>query len=97
MRHRGRSVRRAREYFTANEFGFGALHVGAIALTHPERYVRWEYLHTDCAGDELAPGADGDFSESPIFYFNDGKLRFDACGVSSAGGNSGSVSGFLPL
>ena len=96
MRHRGRSIRRARECFTANEFGFGALHVGAIALTHPERYVRWEQLHTDCAGDEFAPDADGGFSESPLFRFNDVTLWFDARVVSNARGYYGSVSGFLP-
>jgi hypothetical protein len=32
-----------------------------MALVHPERYVRWEELDTDCAGDEFAPDADGAF------------------------------------
>jgi hypothetical protein len=96
MRHRGRSVRRARECFIANEFGFGALHVGAIALTHPERYVRWEQLHTDCAGDEFAPVADGEFWSAPIFLFDDDGLKFRASVVSSASERYGSVSGFLP-
>jgi len=39
MRHRGRSVRRAREVFVSNEFGLGSLAVGSIVLTHPERIV----------------------------------------------------------
>ncbi len=96
MRHRGRSVRRARECFIANEFGFGALHVGCLALTHPERYVRWEQLHTDCAGDEFAPCAAGGFSRSPVFHFNDVKLMFSTGAVSNANLLYGSVSGFLP-
>lgn len=97
MRHRGRSVRRARECFTANEFGFGAFAVGCLALTHPERYVRWEELDTDCAGDEFAPDADGDFSESPVFRFSGGRLEFGTRVVSDANEGYGSVSGFLPL
>lgn len=62
MRHRGKSVRRAREVFVANEFGLGSLAVGSIVLTHPERLVRWEELDMDCSGDEFYPGADGFFS-----------------------------------
>jgi hypothetical protein len=67
-----------------------------MALTHPERYVWWERLHTDCAGDEFAPDADGDFSKSPLFSFHSGGLRFDARYVSYASERCGSVSGFLP-
>ena len=96
MGQRGRSVRRARECFKANEFGLGALAVGSMALTHPERFVRWEQLHTDCAGDEFAPTAGGGFSRSPLFRFGDVKLRFDAGGVSDVYGGYGSASGFVP-
>jgi hypothetical protein len=96
MRHRGRSIRRARECFGTNEFGLGAFAIGTMALTHPERYVWWERLPTDCAGDEFAPDADGDFSKSPLFSFHSGGLRFDARYVSYASERCGSVSGFLP-
>jgi hypothetical protein len=96
MRHRGKSVRRARETFASNEFGLGAFAIGCMALIHPERYVRWEELDTDCAGDEFAPLAVGDFSESPIFYFNDGWLRFRTHDVSHARAYYGSVSAFVP-
>ena len=65
LRHRGRSVRRAREVFVVNEFGLGAFHVGCILLTHPEREVQWEQLHMDCPGDEFSPKADGRFSCAP--------------------------------
>ena len=95
MRHRGKSVRRAREVFVANEFGLGSLAVGSIVLTHPERLVRWEGLDMDCSGDEFSPGADGGFSRSPCFYF-DGGVWFVArfVGVPPRDG-FGSVSGFL--
>ena len=97
IRHRGRSVRRARECFSTNEFGLGAFAVGSMALTHPERYVRWEQLHTDCAGDEFSAGADDEFGRAPFFLFDDGKLKFNTNHVSNAFGNYGSVSGSLPL
>ncbi len=96
MRHRGKSVRRARETFASNEFGLSAFAVGCMALVHPERYVRWEELDTDCAGDEFAPGADGVFSRAPVFGFDGGRLEFCTRDVSGASGNYGSVSGFVP-
>lgn len=96
MRHRGKSVRRARETFSGNEFGLGAFALGCMALVHPDRYVRWEELDTDCAGDEFAPGADGVFSEAPLFYFNDGRLEFVAIDVSYASDSYGSASAFAP-
>ncbi len=96
IRHRGRSVRRAREVFVANEFGLGAFAVGCMILTHPERLVRWEQLHMDCAGDEFAPGADGVFGRAPIFDFSGDGVEFSTRHVSLAYGCYGSVSGFLP-
>ncbi len=96
LRHRGESVRRAREKFVANEFGLGSLVFGAITLTHPERFVRWEQLHTDCAGDEFSPGADGEFDDAPYFNFYDGEVKFLTDWVSCSLAYSGSASGFLP-
>lgn len=95
MRHRGKSVRRAREVFVANEFGLGSLAVGSIVLTHPERLVRWEELDMDCAGDEFSPEADGDFSRSPCFRFRGGGVGFDTYFVDFPYDYFGSVSGFL--
>lgn len=95
MRHRGKSVRRAREVFVANEFGLGSLAVGSIVLTHPERLVRWEELDMDCSGDEFSPVAVGGFSESPCFGFDGGKVRFVTGFVDYPDGSFGSVSGFL--
>jgi ribosomal protein S16 len=95
MRHRGKSVRRAREVFVANEFGLGSLVVGSIVLTHPERLVRWEELDMDCSGDEFSPEADGDFSRSPDFFFLDGVVEFGTRFVDRPRAHFGSVSGFL--
>ncbi len=94
LRHRGRSVRRAREVFQANEFGFGAFAIAIMVLLHPERFVKYEDLGTDCAGDEYAPGADGGFSCAPHFHWYDGKLEFGASWTGDARGSFGSVSGF---
>src|SRR3989344_4258507 len=95
LRHRGRSVRRAREVFTANEFGLGAFAIGIMVLTHPERLVQWEQLHVDCAGDEFAPGAGGDFSSAPFFDFDGGGVEFGARWYVYADGHYGSASAFL--
>lgn len=96
MRHRGKSVRRARKVFVRSEFGLGSLAVDSILLTHPKRLVRWEELDMDCSGDEFSPEADGDFSESPCFHFGVGKVVFDAEFVDNPRDLFGSVSGFLP-
>jgi len=96
MRHRGKSVRRAREVFVTNEFGLGSVAVGSVVLTHPERLVRWEELDMDCPGDEFAPGADGPFSYAPCFRCHDDGVEFNASAVSDAHECYGSTSAFLP-
>jgi len=96
LRHRGRSVRRAREVFTANEFGLGAFEIGCMLLTHPERLQNVDDLWIDCAGDEYAPVGDGGFSRAPCFHFSVGGVRFDAHGSDFASSDYGSASGFLP-
>jgi hypothetical protein len=95
LRHKGRSVRRAREVFAANEFGLGAFAIGIMLLTHPEREVQWEQLHVDCAGDEFAPDADGDFSGAPVFGFDDGGVEFHAHWFGRADEDCGSASAFV--
>lgn len=94
MRHRGKSVRRARETFMANEFGLGSLIGASIALTHTERYVRSDELDTDLPGDEFS-GGDGGFDEAPYLGFR-GEVRFVTYDVGFASGRFGSASGFLP-
>lgn len=96
LRHRGRSVRRAREVFVTNEFGLGAFEVGCMAFTHPERHVRWEQLHTDCPGDEFSENAGGQFEHAPRFLWLDGRLKFVMRWFRHAYDYFGSVSAFLP-
>lgn len=95
LRHRGRSVRRAREVMQVNEFGLGAFAVGIMLLTHPERLMNYDDLYVDCAGDEYAPEADGAFSLAPFFVFDDGKVKFYAHWFGPAHDRFGSASAFL--
>lgn len=96
LRHRGRSVRRAREVFQASEFGLGAFAVGCMLLTHENRLRHYDDLWPDCAGDEYAPEAGGDFYDAPFFYFGGENLEFSTCGIGSARVIFGSVSAFVP-
>jgi len=98
-RHGGRSVRRARIVIedTSGETGLGAFVVGCMLLTHPERLQNLNDLWVDLPGDEFAPGADGVFSWSPVFYWDDGRLGFASSDVDFAFGvYFGSASGFPP-
>lgn len=97
IRHRGRSVRRAREVMESNECGLGAFAVGIMLLTHEDRLQHYDDLWIDCAGDEFHDPrvSSAPFVRAPIFYFLDDRLRFDAGHVGDAGGNFGSTSGFL--
>mgnify|MGYP006977220926 FL=1 len=96
IRHRGRSVRRAREVMNANECGLGAFAIGIMLLTHPERLQHYDDLWIDCAGDEFTPVADTAFSKSPYFKFNGDGVRFDASVVDFANDRFGSASVCLP-
>ena len=96
LRHRGRSVRRARVRFYEHEFGLGSVAEGCRVLSHPGRFIRWEQLQVDCAGDEFAPDAVGDFSSAPYLNFSGGRVRFDAGDVDLPDDHFGSASGFLP-
>ena len=96
LRHRGRSVRRTREVFTANEFGLGVFEIGCMLLTHPERLQNFDDLWIDCAGNEYALDVYGDFSCAPCFRFRGGKVEFAVCWFDNAGDFYGSASGFLP-
>jgi hypothetical protein len=87
IRHRGRSVRRAREVMTANEFGLDAFSVGIMLLTHPERLQHYNDLWLDCPGDEYSPDADGAFCQAPYFRFDDGRVKFGTSVVDDADAN----------
>ena len=97
IRHRGRSVRRARVVIegTSGEFALGAFAVGIMILTNPIRLQNYDDLWIDCAGDEFS-GGDGVFARAPCFRFHDDGVGFGAIYVASALGYYGSASGFLP-
>jgi hypothetical protein len=96
IKHRGRSVRRAREVFAVNEFGLGAFAIGIMLLTHPERLQHYDDLYIDCAGDEFKPDDEREFSDAPFFYFFGGRVKFIVSRVVRASGRCGSASAFLP-
>ncbi len=110
LRHRGRSPRRARAFFAANEFGLGAYEVGIILLTHPERIVGRPDLWIDCAGDEYAQepsnaalGIGTEYHGVPTWYAYEldrrtGKemLEFMTSWFQRAFPCAGTASGFVP-
>lgn len=97
IRHRGRSVRCAREIFLINEFGLGAFAVGIMILTHPERLMHYDDLWIDCSGDEFDdPDAVVRFDRAPIFRFYVGRVEFGAHWFDDAYGYYGSASAFVP-
>lgn len=96
IRHRGRSVRRARVVMGESECGLGAFAGGCMLLTHPERLQNVDDLWIDLSGDEFSPDADRQFSGAPCFRFSDGGLEFDAVVVGFTHGRYGSGSVFSP-
>lgn len=96
IRHRGRSVRRARVVMTNGEFGLGEFAVGIMLLTHPERLQHYDDLWIDCAGDEYhdPQGSGAPFDLAPCFRFIAGRLGFDAGWCGSAHAVCGSASGW---
>ena len=97
IRHRGRSVRRAREVFSVNEFGLGAFAVGIMILTHAKRLQHYDDLWIDCAGDEFDdPDSDVRFDHAPAFRFCGGWVLFDALRFDNAHEDCGSASAFVP-
>lgn len=97
IRHRGRSVRRAREVMRKAEFGLGAFAVGIMLLTHEDRLRHYDDLSIDCAGDEFHDPrlSDAPFGLTPLFHFDGGGLEFDTYWSDSAEDNYGSASGWL--
>ena len=92
LRHRGRSVRRAREVMNASEFGLGAFAIGIMLLTHLERLKHYDDLWIDCAGDEFSCVGGGRFGYAPCFRFGDDGVKFGACDVDVAYGRCGAAS-----
>ncbi len=94
LRHRGRSVRHAREMFEENEFGLGVFAAGCMLLTHPERLSQAEQLYLDCAGDEYSSSDEQQFSEAPFFRFIDGSIGFGTSWIGYVDSYFGSATAF---
>ncbi|MBI2625135.1 MAG: hypothetical protein HYW70_02285 [Candidatus Nealsonbacteria bacterium] len=94
LRHRGLSIRQARNAMNVMEFGFGAFAVGIMLLIHPEREVQWEQLHVLCAGDDFSIIYVESLRE-PFFDFYNGEVKFDNCLEHSYDDRYGSASGFV--
>lgn len=97
IKHRGKSVRRARTVFRADEFGLGAYEVAILLLTHPDR-IQPGCLNIDCTGVEYAPDADGSFWACLGFDWDDDYDPFILfySGTDYTHFQWGSTSGFLP-
>ena len=98
LRHRGCSISQARERFGHKEFGLGALAVGSMLLTHPDRLTINGKLEMNCPGDEFndGPGVN-DFHYAPTFDFDyQTGADFDVDHIEVSYGFSGPVSGFIP-
>ncbi len=67
-----------------------------MLLTHPERLSSCTNLEVDAAGDEYVPRTGNDFTDVPVFYFDNEHLRFGTHGFDHAGDTHGSATAFLP-
>lgn len=96
LRHRGRSVRRARVVMedSGSELGLGAFAVASMLLTHPARLQHYDDLWIDCAGDEWSSGGDGAFLFSTHLRFFVGKVEFDKRDIGGTGVRWGTASTF---
>jgi len=95
IQHRGRSIRRARECFRADEFGLGIFATVCLLLVHPKRLQRWEQLHWDCAGDDHDWSAAGEWSRCPCLSFFGDEVELRARRVARVLRRFGSASAFL--
>jgi len=96
LRHRGRSIHRARELFTDDEFGLSIFEIGCMLLTHPERLEHHENLWIECAGNEYASALDENFPYTPYFIIYGGNIRLGMILANVPSYFFGSASGFLP-
>lgn len=94
LRHRGRSVRRARAVFTPSEFGLDPFSVGIMLLTHQERFQKYDDLCVDCAGADYRPSGSGAFYCDLDFRWSGGKLYFNCLALGGVHGSFGSASAF---
>ena len=104
LRHRGRSIRCAREFMGELEFGLGAYEIGIMLLLsyllQLNRLNRFDdhwfnQLWVDAAGDEWRFEVTDNFVYAPFFLLTRGWLEFGVCRVDTAENQSGSASAFV--
>lgn len=96
MRWKGKSVDTARASLAPGEFLLGAFEVACMLLTHPERLQSYSDLWIGCGGDDYSYSADGSFPDAPIFFWDDGKVKFGSKNRDNADEYYGSASGLVP-
>ena len=97
VRHRGRSVRRARFVMGENECGLGLFEVAIMLLLHADRLAHREELWIDCAGDEYTLDVGGVHASAPDFRCSCGQLKLEAKTSNYCSKGYGSVSALFPL
>jgi hypothetical protein len=96
FRHRGRSVRRAREVFMATEFGLDPFSIACMILTHEDRLKHYDDLWIDCAGADYDFDGFGSWDDAPFFSFGDDEVEFGTRFLGHYGDRYGSASAVLP-
>ena len=96
LRHRGRSIRRAREILADDEFGLGVFEVGCMLLAHPERLQQADQLYVDCPGDEYSASDEQQFSEAPFYRIIDDRVGFGTSWIGFVDPYFGSATAFMP-
>lgn len=93
----GYSVRlsRVKIVLAGNRFPQDCVMVGSTFIIQPDRLTKYEHLGIDCPGTKYSPGADGKFSYSVYFYWDDDALHFGDDGADDASRRFGSASGSI--
>ncbi|WP_445219369.1 hypothetical protein ACKWRH_03725 [Bradyrhizobium sp. Pa8] len=98
FRYCGISARHARDEFSAREFGLTTFAVGAILLSHPDRFVHVQEFGIECAGDEFLEHGmdDSPYADVPTFFSLEKEAAFDGHCWSYPFDSYGSATGFVP-
>ncbi|MBN2585163.1 hypothetical protein JXA59_00745 [Patescibacteria group bacterium] len=92
----GFSPRNARfEALNNNQLPLITAQVACLLLTMPDRLTAYGQLFVDCSGDEWDWSADGDWTDSVYFAFDDGQLVFDDRRAGYPDDDCGTVVAFL--
>lgn len=93
----GHSERRSRVkvVLARDQFGQDCLMSGGTLATQPERMSKYKHLGIDCPANAYSPDVDGQFDDSVLWCFNDGRLLFGSCWARGSYQRFGSAVGFF--